>query len=122
MACTNCGSDAEVIEDEPVIDSGPRRKWVVLLEAVRDPDISCIDAGAARALLTAMAGKDAGGLCCSVRVAVQISVSASDIAVALEGVLSRWRCAVARLALDDWDVVRAEVLMPEEFQQECKMR
>lgn len=122
MACRNWVSDAEVTEDEPVIDSDRRRKWVVLLEAVRDPEIWCIDARAAGALLRAMAGKDAGGLHDSDRVAVQISVSASDIAAALEGVLGRWRCAVAGLDLDDWDVVRAEVLTPEEFQRECELR
>ena len=109
VACRNWGSDAELIVDEPVVDSDRRRKWVVLLEAVRDPQIWSIDAGAPKALLTAMGGKDAGRLYCSDRVAVRISVSASDIAVALEGVLGRWRCAVAGLALDDWDVVRAEV-------------
>lgn len=122
MACRNSVSDADVTDDEPVIDSDHPRKWVVLLEAVRDAENWCIDAEAAGALLRAMAGEDAGGLHCSDRVAVQIPVSASDIAVALEAVLSRWRCAVAGLALYDWDVVRAEVLTPEEFQRECELR
>lgn len=96
------------------------RRWVVLLEAMATAEGRPFDKETGRALLSAIGSEDMAGLHCPDRVALQVSVSAVDMAEALSGVLSRWRTAAARLALQGWDVVRAEVLTPEEFRRDCE--
>ncbi|MGH9279848.1 MAG: hypothetical protein ACRD12_17330, partial [Acidimicrobiales bacterium] len=52
------------------------------------------------------------------RYALQIDVQAATPADALDWVLSRWNLAVSQVRLPAWEVVRTEVLTPEEFERD----
>lgn len=107
-------------DNGPLAHSDDERRWIVLLEAIRKADGSPVTTNTAYGLSKAMGG-DAVGLHSPDRVAVQVPVWAVDVAVALVTVVSRWRSAEARLALQGWDVVRAEVLTLEEFERDCEV-
>lgn len=94
---------------------------MVLLEAVPSEGASLLDCDTADALLRAIGDRHVGALHRADRIAVQVAVSAADVAAALTGVLSRWRRAGAQVGLYNWDVVRAEVLTPEEFERDSHM-
>lgn len=100
-------------------ESCDERPWVVLLEATRTGEAPQVGATEARVVLHAMGYEAGAGLQAPDRVAVQVSVHAPDVASAVARVLDRWRGATLGLgALEHWDVVRAEVLTPEEFGRE----
>ena len=117
MAGSNGASDGDTNDGERFA----QRRWMVLLEAVPSARTSLIDCDTADALLSALGVEHVGALHRPDRVAVQVSVSAADVAAALTVVLSRWRRAAAHVRLHDWEVVRAEVLTPEEFERDLQM-
>lgn len=117
MPGSNGASDGDTNDGERLA----RRRWMVLLEAVPSAGASLIDCDTADALLNSLGDEHVGALHRPDRVAVQVSVSAADVAAALAAVLSRWRRAAAHVGLYDWDVVRAEVLTPEEFELDAQM-
>lgn len=96
------------------------RGWVVLLEAAADANASLLDIGTVQRMLRAMGDEDGVALHAPDRVAVQVPVHAADVAVALSAVLERWRLASVESVPAGWDVVRAEVLTPEEFTRDCQ--
>ena len=91
------------------------RSWMVLLEAVRTGEAPTVDPATAGSVLRAMGDGTAVGLHCPDRVAVQVAVSANDPAAAATTLLYRWRSVAPGLGLEEWDVVRAEAMTPEEF-------
>lgn len=104
--------------DDRSADGGEQGTWIVLVEATPNAQASLVEAETVCDLLVAIGDKDGAALHCPDRVAVQVRLSAVDAAEALSKVLRLWRGAVGRLALPDWNVVRAEVLTPEEFQRD----
>lgn len=93
--------------------------WVVLFEVDRragDP----MDVAVARSILDAMADADPSGLHSPDRVAFQAWVRATTASGALESATARWLAATRRWNVRGWEVVRAEVLTPEEFQRDCE--
>ena len=117
VAGSNGASDGHTNDGERLA----QRRWMVLLEAVPSAGTSLIDCDTADALLSALGDEHVGGLHRPDRVAVQVSMLAADVAAALTAVLARWRRAAADVRLHDWDVVRAEVLTPEEFERDSHM-
>ena len=105
-------SDAEVT-------TNGRGSWIVLLEAAPDGGASLLDIGTLRVILRAMGDEDGVALHAADRVAVQVHVEAPDVAVALCTALARWRTVAASVP-PGWDVVRGEVLTPEEFARDAK--
>ena len=95
--------------------------WIVLLEAAANPNASLLDIGTVRTLLRAMGDENGIGLHAPDRVAVQVRVQATDVASALSVALARWRLAAGKAAPTGWDLVRAEVLTPEEFERDCEL-
>ncbi len=95
------------------------RRWIIVLEGARSGEASPIEADAVRSILQAMGEGDGAALHSSERLAVRVQVSADDVALALAEALARWRAAAAR-SLPGWDVLRAEVLTPEEFESDCQ--
>ena len=95
--------------------------WVVLLEAAPNGDASFLDIGTARVILRAMGDEDGVVLHAPDRVALQVRVRAADVAVALAEALTRWRSAAGTSVPPGWDVVRAEVLTPDEFERDCRL-
>ncbi len=89
--------------------------WIVLLEAAPNGGASLLDIGTLRVILRAMGDEDGVALHAADRVAVQVHVEAPDVAVALCRALARWRTVAAASVPPGWDVVRGEVLTPEEF-------
>jgi diguanylate cyclase (GGDEF)-like protein/PAS domain S-box-containing protein len=90
--------------------------WVVLIEAAGDPANGPIDLHAVERLRDAMgSGTEAGALHCADRYALQVTTTSPGPVEALYSVLSRCSNAVRRLKLPVWNVVRTEVLTPEEL-------
>ena len=94
------------------------RRWIIVLEGARSGEASPIEADAVRSILQAMGEGDGAALHSSERLAVRVQVSADDVALALAEALARWRAAAR--SLPGWDVLRAEVLTPEEFEIDCR--
>lgn len=93
--------------------------WVVLFEVdgrAGDP----MDVAVARSILDAIADAHPSGLHSPDRVAFQTWVRATTASEALESATARWLEATRRWNLRGWEVVRAEVLTPEEFQRDCE--
>lgn len=99
-------------------ESYVERTWIVLLEAARTDEAPQAGATEASAVLRAMGHETGVGLHSPDRIAVQVSVPAADVATAVATVLDRWRGAALGVGLEDWDVLRAEVVSPEEFDRE----
>ena len=92
----------------------------MLLEAAANPNASLLDIETVRGLLRAIGDENGVGLHAPDRVAVQVRVQGTDVGFALSVVLARWRLAAGRGALTGWDLVRAEVLTPDEFERDCQ--
>ena len=91
-------------------------KWVVVLEAA-----TRIDDGSLRRLLEVLADVQASALHCSARYAVQMHITAGTQAEALFVASARWRSALGAAGLPPTEVVRAEVLSREEFENDCRL-
>ena len=97
-------------------DCGSR--WIVLLEAAPSDEASLIDVGTARDILRAMGDEHAVALQAPDRIAIQVEVRAAGMALALSAALARWRLALLKFVPKGWNLVRAEVLTPEELERE----
>ena len=101
--------------DGDSLDTG-EAKWVVVLEAA-----TRIDDSSLHRLLEVLADVHAVALHCSDRYAVQMQIAAGGQAEALFVALGRWRSALAAVGQPLTEVVRAEVLCPEEFERDCRL-
>lgn len=100
-------------------------RWVVLLEAADGGGSGGMDRGDVARLLAALGEKcDGGGgggaLHSSDRYALQVETAASGPVEALLVVLSSWADAVRELDLPRWQVVRAELLTPDELERDLR--
>ncbi len=114
------GSRQEGYEGGYEVTADGHGNWVVLLEAAPNGEASLLDIGTARVILRSMGDKDGVVLHAPDRVALQLKVRADDVALALGVALTGWRTAAATSVPAGWDVVRAEVLSPEEFKRDCE--
>jgi diguanylate cyclase (GGDEF)-like protein len=94
-------------------------RWVVLLEAATDgSEITRLDV---ETLLEAVRpGPSGGALYDRDRYAIQLEAAGSNPAEALFGALCRWADAVRHLRLPASEIVRTEVLTPEELKRELQ--
>jgi hypothetical protein len=97
------------------------REWVVLLESASHDDAPLIDIATVHAVLGALGDEEAVALHGGDRVSVQVRQRAADPAIALSRILDRWRDTAVPLMPAGWDVVRAEVLTPDEFRRDCEV-
>ena len=97
-------------------------QWVVLVEATDGGTRGDVDQHDVVRLLTALdrncGGTSGGALHSSDRYALQVTTTASDPAEALCSVLSGWADALRDLDLPVWEVVRTEVLTPDELERD----
>lgn len=94
-------------------------EWIVLLEAERAPRAGPIDRLDVGRLRDAMdGGQGASALWCSDRYVVQVRVTAPTPIDALHDVVARWQEVVQRLSIPLWNLVRTEILTPEELERE----
>ena len=94
-------------------------RWVVLLEAAREPACGPIGAGDLGRLHDALEpGPYGGSLHSPDRYALQVTARGAGPLDALSDVVGRWADAVRRLGLPAWDLVRTEVFTPEELERE----
>lgn len=94
-------------------------RWVVLLEAAREPADGPIGAGDLARLHDALEpGPYGGSLHNPDRYALQVTAPGAGPLDALSEVVARWADAVRRLGLPAWDLVRTEVFTPEELERE----
>ena len=95
------------------------KSWVVKLEATPALGAGPIEAEHVLRLIEAVQAHPAG-LHCADRCALQLTAAGSTQAEALFTALSRWEAALPRLELPPLEVVRTEVLTPEEFAAELE--
>ncbi len=93
--------------------------WVVLLEVDGSAGDE-MDVTVARSILDAIADDHPAALHSPNRVALQAGVHATTPTEALEVATARWAAAARQWDVRGWDVVRAEVLTPEEFERDCE--
>lgn len=95
------------------------RQWIVLVEATEVTGSGAVERGDVARLLAAVdrsaGGNGGGALQSSDRYVLQLTTAASGPAEALAGVLSSWAAALTELNLPTWQIVRTEVLTPEEL-------
>ena len=94
------------------------REWIVLLEATDERGSSVIEVEALRRLMDAVSDGHVTALYNPRRYSLQFRVDSLTAAEALSAAVFRWNEAVTRLGLPGWDLARAEVLTPEEFDRE----
>lgn len=99
--------------------------WVVVLEVVRRPSASPVDAGVVGRLLELLCEAEPEGaepiaLLADDRYALHLSVSADHVAEAIVIAMFRWENVTKRLGLDGWDARRAEVMLRAEFEAEAQ--
>jgi hypothetical protein len=97
-----------------------RREWVVLIEAERDDAASTLLLGDVERLVELLADDSPGGLWSVDRYALQLVVPAADADAAVGPALGKWRAAVARLDLPQWQLVRLEVKTTAELEAELR--
>ncbi len=95
---------------------GGDARWVVVLEAATGIEHCSLDR-----LLHVLADLQPAALHCPDRYAVQMRVAAAGQAEALSVALSRRRSALGAAGQPVSEVVRAEVLCPEEFERDCRL-
>ena len=94
-------------------------EWIVLLEAADvGTAASTIDAGRFRQFLRAWGPPAPATLYSPDRYALQLQINAIDHATALSSALRQWRDAVARAGLPEWELVRVEIMTPDEQERE----
>lgn len=97
-------------------------QWIVLVEVAGVGVSGGVDSNDMMRLRAALdrdcGGGGCGALHCSDRYALQVATTASGPVEALAGVLSSWSDALLELQLPTWEVVRTEVLTPEELERD----
>ncbi len=99
--------------------------WVVVLEVVRGPLATPVDADVLRRLLKLLCEAEPEGaqplaLVADDRYALHLSVTAASIPEAIVIALVRWENLSSRVGLDGWDPRRAEVITRADFDQEAQ--
>lgn len=96
-------------------------KWVVLVEAAANGAGAVVEPDDVGRLLEVLdPGLNGGALHSPDRYALQLTTTAGSPGEALIDVLVRWADAVRKLGLPTWEVVRTEVLTPEELERDQK--
>jgi diguanylate cyclase (GGDEF)-like protein len=96
----------------------PRKQWIVLLEAADTNGGSTIDPASFDRLLSSWARSAPTALYSPNRYALQLPMTAADPPIALSSAISRWKDALRRSGLPEWELVRAEIMTPDELEQE----
>lgn len=94
-------------------------KWIVLVEAAASGPSGGMEPDDVGRLLEAL-DPGGGALHSPDRYALQLTTTAASPGQALIGVLARWADAVRELGLPNWQVVRTEVLTPEELERDLE--
>ena len=94
------------------------KTWIAVLEVTGGDAGVPMDVGALRALLDALADASPRALHDAGRYALQLQVHAATPAEAVFVAVARWHDATRGLGFPEWDVVRAEVMTPEELERE----
>jgi len=97
-----------------------RAAWIVLLEAADERSGSVIDRAALDRLAAAWAEVTPTALYSPDRYAVQVEVRAAGPTEALATAIGSWEKAVEASGAPRWNVVRAEVITPEELEAELR--
>ena len=97
--------------------------WVVVLEVVRCPSASSVDAHVLERLLEVLCEAEASGaeplaLLTKDRYALHLSVTADHVAEAISIAVFRWENVSRQLCLDGWEARRAEVITKADFEAE----
>ena len=101
-------------------DDSLGKQWMVLLEAADERARTTIDAAAFRRLVTAWAAAPPGVLYSPSRYALQVAVVAQEPQSALAAAMGLWSDALRRAGLPRWQLVRAEVVTPDEFERDLQ--
>lgn len=104
----------------PALGSDIVMEWLVLLEAEDTAERSTIDPSSFARLVSSWATPEPTSLYTPTRYALQVAVSATDAPSALSAAISRWKDCLRRTALPEWPLVRAEIMTPEELEQELQ--
>ena len=96
------------------------KEWTVLLEAADTVGVSTIEPESFRRLVESWAVSAPTALYSPSRYALQVTLEASDPPSALSLALSLWKDALRRAGVPEWELVRAEILTPEELEQELQ--
>lgn len=99
--------------------------WMVVLEVVRRPSASAVDADVLQRLLELLCEAESEGaqplaLLAQDRYALHLSVTADNVPEAIVIAVFRWENVSARLGLDGWDPRRAEVMTKADFEEEAQ--
>ncbi len=97
------------------------RQWVVLLEAVDEEGNTPIDAASFSRLIDSWVEETPTSLFSPGRYAIQVCIEAASPPSALSAALWHWTNALRRAGLPDWELVRAELLTPEELEREIQL-
>ncbi len=100
--------------------SGRGKQWIVLLEAVDGDGGAPIDIDGVHRLVAACGTPAPTTLFSPDRYALQMQVEAPDAPSALSAAIGRWQGALRRCQLPEWDLVRSEVLTPDELESELE--
>lgn len=102
-------------------ERGPDGEWVVLLEAAGEvAGGMAVDPLTLGRVVAPWASPAPVTLYSHDRYAVQLKVWAESPHAALASAMGLWRDALRRRALPDWELVRAEVVTPEELEHELR--
>lgn len=100
---------------------GPGGEWVVLLEAAGEMTAgTAVDPSTLGRIVAPWASPAPVTLYSADRYALQLKVSAETPHAALASAMGLWQDALRRTALPDWELVRAEVVTPEELEHELR--
>lgn len=94
------------------------REWIVLLEASDERGRSTIDASSFRRLVSSWPGPGPTALYSPNRYALQVPVRAFNPPSALSSAMWLWKDVLRRTGLPDWQLVRAEIVTPDELERE----
>ncbi len=100
-------------------------RWMVVLEVVRRPGGSPVDADVVHGLLELLCEAEPEGaqplaLLAEDRYALHLSVTADHMPEAVAIAVFRWENVSRRLSLDGWDARRVEVMTKADFEAEAQ--
>lgn len=101
-----------------VMSTASEAEWVVLLEITDERKGSTIDPLSFARLVCSWATPIPTTLYSPKRYALQVALRATDAPLALSAAISLWKDAVRRSGLPEWQLVRAEIMTPEELEEE----
>ena len=96
------------------------REWIVLLEVADQEHGSALEPASLRRLLAEWPGAVPAALYSPDRYALQISIAAPDPSLALSSAIGLWKGALRGTALPEGDLIRSEVVTPEELEGELR--